>query len=388
LLRSVRYGFSGAVLAGVIGGIVAWGHVDKTVTLVVDGKSVHVQTTAATVGDVLRSEGYTAGSHDLVAPSASSAVHDGTTIVFRRGRLLHLTVDGAGEYVWTTEPTVSDALAQLGYSTADFTSVSRSRRLPLTPTDIAVRTPKLVTVRVDGVTQTVTTTASTVGQLLGDMNVAVAGTDKVSVSQTAPVAEGATIVVSRVLHGTMTKTEAIPYSTKSEHDADLADGVTKVVSPGKDGLTQVTYAMVYVDGKVAGQTKIKTMVLQSPTAQVEHVGTKKKTTPPADFVAPDPGSVKAIARTLLAARGWGDDQYSCLVTLWNHESGWRVNAGNKSSGAYGIPQALPGSKMASVGSDWRTSATTQIKWGLGYIAARYNTPCGAWSAWQANGGWY
>ena len=58
------------------------------------------------------------------------------------------------------------------------------------------------------------------------------------------------------------------------------------------------------------------------------------------------------------------------------------------SGAYGIPQALPGSKMASAGSDWQNSAETQIKWGLGYISSRYGTPCGAWSTWQAHGGWY
>ena len=90
---------------------------------------------------------------------------------------------------------------------------------------------------------------------------------------------------------------------------------------------------------------------------------------------------------MLEARGWGNDQFSCLVTMWNHESGWRVNAANP-SGAYGIPQALPGSKMASAGADWRTNPATQIKWGLEYISSRYGTPCGAWSQWQANGGWY
>ena len=69
--------------------------------------------------------------------------------------------------------------------------------------------------------------------------------------------------------------------------------------------------------------------------------------------------------------------------MWSRESGWRTNAANP-SGAYGIPQALPGSKMSSAGPDWQTNAETQIKWGLGYIAARYDTPCGAWSFWQAH----
>lgn len=101
---------------------------------------------------------------------------------------------------------------------------------------------------------------------------------------------------------------------------------------------------------------------------------------------PTPGSAEAIALAILTARGMGNDQYSCLVSLWNRESHWRVDAENP-DGAYGIPQALPGSKMASAGSDWQTNATTQITWGLGYIKARYRTPCGAWAHSQATG-WY
>lgn len=102
---------------------------------------------------------------------------------------------------------------------------------------------------------------------------------------------------------------------------------------------------------------------------------------------PDPGSAKAYAYGAVQARGWGEDQYNCLVSLWQKESGWRVNAMNSSSGAYGIPQSLPGSKMGSAGSDWETNPGTQIEWGLGYIVDRYASPCGAWSKSQASG-WY
>ncbi|WP_297374431.1 lytic transglycosylase domain-containing protein [Cryobacterium sp.] len=100
-----------------------------------------------------------------------------------------------------------------------------------------------------------------------------------------------------------------------------------------------------------------------------------------------PGSAQAYAAGAVAARGWGTDQFNCLVSLWNKESGWRVNAANSSSGAYGIPQSLPGSKMASAGSDWQTNAGTQIEWGLGYISGRYGTPCGAWGH-SVDVGWY
>lgn len=97
----------------------------------------------------------------------------------------------------------------------------------------------------------------------------------------------------------------------------------------------------------------------------------------ADAGVPDPGSAMAFARKLGVQLGWGQDQYSCLVKLWNRESNWRYNAENKSSGAYGIPQALPGKKMASEGSDWQTNPETQIKWGVKYISGRYQTPCNA-----------
>jgi hypothetical protein len=96
---------------------------------------------------------------------------------------------------------------------------------------------------------------------------------------------------------------------------------------------------------------------------------------------------QAIAQALLPKFGFATSQMSCLIPLWMGESGWRVNAENSSSGAYGIPQALPGSKMSSAGADWATNPATQIEWGLGYIAERYGSPCGAWGFKQSHG-WY
>jgi hypothetical protein len=103
-------------------------------------------------------------------------------------------------------------------------------------------------------------------------------------------------------------------------------------------------------------------------------------------VAVAPGSAEQIAMSMLGSYGWSSSQFSCLNELWSRESGWRTTAENP-SGAYGIPQALPGSKMASAGPDWQTSATTQIRWGLGYIKGQYGSPCGAWSHEEATG-WY
>jgi hypothetical protein len=100
---------------------------------------------------------------------------------------------------------------------------------------------------------------------------------------------------------------------------------------------------------------------------------------------PNPNTAQSTAYNLMASFGFNPKTYfGCLLDLWNRESGWRYDAEN-ASGAYGIPQALPGSKMASAGSDWQTNPATQIKWGLGYIKQIYGTPCGAWAFEEANG---
>jgi hypothetical protein len=108
---------------------------------------------------------------------------------------------------------------------------------------------------------------------------------------------------------------------------------------------------------------------------------------PAVTVAPAAsGSPQQIAEAMLGSFGWSASQFSCLDPLWAQESGWSVTAENP-DGAYGIPQALPGSKMASAGPDWQTSAATQIRWGLEYIQGTYGSPCAAWAHEQATG-WY
>jgi len=94
-----------------------------------------------------------------------------------------------------------------------------------------------------------------------------------------------------------------------------------------------------------------------------------------------------IGRQMAKQRGWTGRQWQALYQLWQKESGWNPNAVNPSSGAYGIPQALPGGKMRSVGSDWRNNPRTQIAWGMNYIAKRYGSPLKAWQHSQANN-WY
>ncbi|MDO4258258.1 MAG: ubiquitin-like domain-containing protein [Actinomycetaceae bacterium] len=124
---------------------------------------------------------------------------------------------------------------------------------------------------------------------------------------------------------------------------------------------------------------------ENPGANTATPPAPENNTPPqGSYSGDDP---KGIAQQMVAARGWSDSEFQCLVKLWERESNWNPYAENPSSGAYGIPQSLPGSKMASAGSDWQTNPATQITWGLGYIAGRYGTPCGALGH-SDSVGWY
>lgn len=96
---------------------------------------------------------------------------------------------------------------------------------------------------------------------------------------------------------------------------------------------------------------------------------------------------RGVARAMVSERGWSGEQFDCLDNLWTKESGWRWDADNPTSSAYGIPQALPGSKMSTMGSDWETNPVTQIRWGLAYIDDVYGTPCSAWSQ-SRSSNWY
>ncbi|WP_346769166.1 lytic transglycosylase domain-containing protein [Planctomonas sp. JC2975] len=138
----------------------------------------------------------------------------------------------------------------------------------------------------------------------------------------------------------------------------------------------------YADGTVSADTFGSKA---APKATVTTSSSSGSSAPAAG--TPDPGSAQAYAQGVLASQGMGADQFNCLVALWNRESHWNIYAYNSSTGAYGIPQALPGSKMASAGADWATSFVTQVNWGLGYVDGRYGTPCGAWSHSESTG-WY
>jgi hypothetical protein len=172
-----------------------------------------------------------------------------------------------------------------------------------------------------------------------------------------------------------------PAAVAHVSDQGFVVASTNDTSVARDGYTVNYTPPVVAKPKVAAVT---TTTTTKASASSSSAATPTTAAPVAG--TPNPGSAQAIAAQMVAARGWGTDQYSCLVSLWNRESGWNVYAANP-SGAYGIPQALPGSKMSSAGPNWQSDAATQITWGLGYIAGSYGTPCGAWAHSQSFN-WY
>jgi uncharacterized protein YabE (DUF348 family) len=343
--RSVKYGLYGAVLAAVVGGTAAFATAASgtPITLVVDGHSKKIDTSASDVQGVLKDAGYRVDAHDIVAPSLTSDVHNGTKIVLKQGRLLHLVVDGANKDVWTTEPTVSGALEALGYPTADFVSVSRSKRLPLTATSIELRTPKPVTVFHDHKTQRVVTTASTVSQLLRDLNVAVAGKDRVNPAVGSAIKPGLDVRVQRITTKLVTHHRSLSYSVIRHNNSSIYQGQTKVITYGKQGSQAVTYKVVYVDGKVSGRTVTARKTAAQPRAQVEWIGTKIRPQPKPQ-PAPQPAPQPVVSNSGL---NW-DAVAAC-------ESGgnWHINTGN---GFYGGLQFDYGTWLSNGGGAYAPRA--------------------------------
>jgi hypothetical protein len=336
----------------------------------------------------------------------STSIHNSTSThrksskfsLFTRSRAVTAAVVVVTSGVGTVAVTQSSSSAEPTTPTQTQSSAARET--------IAQEVATTFTVNVDGESQTVSSNENALGDALEESGILVNQADIVSSPMSAPVLNGSTITVTRVTTETVSETVTDAFTTTEVEDDTLAEGTTEVETEGQDGITTNTYEVTYQDGTEVSRVLTISAQTQARVDKVVRVGTKKAeavattssssssssstssststtATATSTYVAPA-GEAQQIAYSLIGNYGWGDDQFSCLVSLWNRESGWSVTAENASSGAYGIPQALPGSKM---GTGWQTDATVQITWGLSYISGRYGTPCGAWNAFLSKG-WY
>lgn len=196
-----------------------------------------------------------------------------------------------------------------------------------------------------------------------------------------------------IVEKVVTVQEEIPFETITKDVSDgSGDTQEKVITAGSNGIKEVTYRIKYQNGNEIERTVVSENVIKEPVDKVVQVKTKTVTSRSSTARVAVTGSVaeyQAYAKERCEAYGWSEADFNALVALWNKESGWNPTSYNRSSGAYGIPQALPGSKMITAGSDWATNYKTQIDWGLNYIKNRkgYGTPTKAWEH-SCKYGWY
>ncbi len=401
-----------AAVAIVASGSVAFAEARKTVTLDVDGTAKTITTYSGSVEGMLESQGIRLGDRDVVAPGTDAKLSDGDQVVVRYARQVTMT-DGEDERdVWVAVTDASEALTTLAERGGDVALVaSRSGDRASLPLRLNDDGP--VAVVADGSTQVVEDHAESVDSVLADVKVELDKDDRVSIVPVTTLAEGkeidvktaksakqagadVAVQVQRVETKKVTQKFDLDYDTKTTQDNDRYEDEENLVrSEGEEGVRTRVVLLRTVDGEVVARKELSNKVTKKPVDRVIVEGTKERPvveetsvedTSESSTSVPS-GSVKEIGQQMAAERGWTGSEWTCLDLLWERESGWNYQAANPSSGAYGIPQALPGSKMGTAGSDWATNPATQIEWGLGYIADRYGTPCGAWGH-SESVGWY
>ena len=183
----------------------------------------------------------------------------------------------------------------------------------------------------------------------------------------------------------------IPFETITKEEGEGTEAKNEVLQEGENGIKEYRYKIKYKNGVNIEKTLISEEIIKQPVNKIVQIKKVQVTTRSAILergaVSGTVAEYQEYAEQKCKEYGWSDSDFTCLVLLWNRESNWNVTAENRSSGAYGIPQALPASKMASFGSDYLTNYKTQIDWGLNYIKRRYITPTEAWAHSQRLG-WY
>ena len=233
---------------------------------------------------------------------------------------------------------------------------------------------KEISVDLFGKTESFRTQAKTVEDFLKEKKIILGKDDGISVDLKTQISNGLNFRIWRNGKQTLTVEEPTDFQTETIQDANKDSGYKEIKEAGEKGTKSVTYEVEMQNGKEISRKKINETEIKAAKKQVVIVGTKT--------------SLPAGSHTdWMSAAGISASDQGSANAIISQESGWRVNATNRSSGAYGIPQALPGSKMASAGSDWQTNPITQLKWMNSYVVGRY----GSWQnayAHKKSKGWY
>ncbi len=373
--------YSLAVL-GVIGvGLFARPKIDvhaedtRVVTVHVDGEAKTVATNATTVKDVLSRLDADISENDKTEPALDQQVkgNDFTINVYRARPIT--VVDGANNYtVMTAERSPAQIAKEAGFITKQEDEFGFKRSddpFEGAPgTQMVIKRAKTITFDLYGTSDTLSTNQTTVQELLNERGVKLDPSDELSVPLESRITEGMTISLVRIGKEVQTVEEVAAFPEEEIKDAQQAVGYKKIQTPGKNGKKLVTYELISRNGGESIKTVIKEIITEEPTKQVVVIGAKQALNIPGD------------CGQWLAQAGITDPDALWLV---GKESGCRPGAVNRSSGACGIPQALPCSKLPCPLD--ATGAVCQLKWMENYVKNRY----GSWAkarAFHASRGWY
>jgi resuscitation-promoting factor RpfB len=268
------------VMTALVFGLVAFVGNNKSVTLTVDGQASNISTFGTTVQDVLNEAGVQVDGYDEVTPAVASEISNGGSIQVITAKPVKLTLDGASKTVQSTSATVKDLINELGVEEdselsapldADLASVS----------NVVISTPKTVTITVDGKTKDKITTAATVGDLLAEQKITLGKDDELSKPKSTPIKEKLKLKITRIDRDQKIEiTEPIAFETETKKDSSMYEDEKVVTRDGIAGERTKTYALVLVDGKETERELVKDRVTTEPVSEKVSVGTKKRPAEP------------------------------------------------------------------------------------------------------------
>jgi G5 domain protein len=412
----------------------------KSVAMIINGKTHIVSTYSTNPIRLLEEQHVPVKTHDQIISSSGDILTNHSTVTVRSAYQTSITVDGVTIPFWTVATSVDQLIGffKANAKNASRITVNLQNIYDKLTCGLSINKKGPISVIADRKTRIVQNGDLPASAILDSQGIVLGKEDRVSVEEDDG---NTVLRVSRVTHGKETRTVSLPFATQTVVDPKLPANSHVVQQVGVNGEREDVYNVTYVDGKAESATLVSQNLVKPAVNQVIAVGKaapapihknntntqkskqskqqtnaqhKKQNTeqpakqekknsqqqtqqqtasaapapaanPPAPAPSSNPDSLvhatpeqaKLFAQGAAAQMGWTGKEWEDLLWLWNRESGWRWNAENPSSHAYGIPQALPGNKMSSAGANWHEDAAIQISWGLSYIKSKYKTPSGA-----------
>lgn len=412
----------------------------KSVAMIINGKTHIVSTYSTNPIRLLEEQHVPIKTHDQIISSSGDILTNHSTVTVRSAYQTSITVDGVTIPFWTVATSVDQLIGffKANAKNASRITVNLQNIYDKLTCGLSINKKGPISVIADRKTRIVQNGDLPASAILDSQGIVLGKEDRVSVEEDDG---NTVLRVSRVTHGKETRTVSLPFATQTVVDPKLPANSRVVQQVGVNGEREDVYNVTYVDGKAESATLVSQNLVKPAVNQVIAVGKaapapihknntntqkskqskqqtnsqpKKQNTeqpakqekknsqqptqqqtasaapapaanPPAPAPSSNPDSLvhatpeqaKLFAQGAAAQMGWTGKEWEDLLWLWNRESGWRWNAENPSSHAYGIPQALPANKMSSAGANWHEDAAIQISWGLSYIKSKYKTPSGA-----------